>query len=48
MIMNDSIVEDVELNWFVEFSYAIGHGPRLAPSELLGKAGKLYVAEATP
>ncbi|MHB8743711.1 MAG: hypothetical protein ACYC9L_11365 [Sulfuricaulis sp.] len=46
--MNDSIVEDVELNWFVELSYAIGHGSHLAPSELLGKAGELYVVEATP
>lgn len=28
---NESIVEDGALEWFGELSYAIGHGPHLAP-----------------
>ncbi len=33
MSLNESIVEDVALEWFGELGYAIGHGPQLAPGE---------------
>lgn len=33
MTLNESIVEDPALEWFWELSYAVGHGPHLAPSE---------------
>jgi len=31
--LNESHVEDAALSWFGELGYAIGHGPRMAPSE---------------
>ena len=33
MSLNESIVEDAALEWFVELGYAVGHGPHLAPGE---------------
>ncbi len=33
MSLNESIVEDAALEWFRELSYAVGHGPHLAPGE---------------
>ena len=33
MTFNESIVEDVALEWFGELGYAVGHGPHLAPGE---------------
>jgi hypothetical protein len=33
MSLNESIVEDAALEWFGELSYAVGHGPHLAPGE---------------
>ena len=33
MRLNESIVEDAALEWFGELSYAVGHGPQLAPGE---------------
>ena len=33
MSLNESIVEDATLEWFGQLSYAIGHGPHLAPGE---------------
>ncbi|MCE9520062.1 MAG: type I restriction endonuclease subunit R [Verrucomicrobia bacterium] len=33
MTLNESIVEDAALEWFGELSYAVGHGPHLAPGE---------------
>ena len=33
MSLNESIVEDVALEWFGELGYAVGHGPHLAPCE---------------
>lgn len=32
-ILNESTVEDAALSWFRELSYAIGHGPYMAPGE---------------
>ena len=31
--VNKSIVEDAALAWVGELSYAVGHGPHLAPGE---------------
>ena len=31
MSLNESIVDDAALEWFGELSYAVGHGPHLAP-----------------
>jgi len=33
MSLNESIVEDVALEWFGELRCAVGHGPDLAPGE---------------
>jgi len=33
MAVVESIVEDAALEWFGELSYAVGHGPHLAPGE---------------
>jgi type I restriction enzyme R subunit len=33
MSLNESIVEDAALEWFVELGYEVGHGPHLAPGE---------------
>lgn len=33
MSPSESIVEDAALDWFRELSYAIRHGPHLAPGE---------------
>lgn len=33
MSFNESIVEDVALDWFGEPGYEVGHGPHLAPGE---------------
>jgi type I restriction enzyme R subunit len=33
MSLNESIVEDAALQWFVELGYTFGHGPHLAPGE---------------
>jgi len=33
MSLNESIVEDAALQWFVELGYTLGHGPHLAPGE---------------
>ena len=33
MSPNESIVEYAGLEWFGELSYALGHGPQLAPGE---------------
>ena len=33
MSLNESIVEDAAFEWFGGLSYAIGHGPHLAPGE---------------
>jgi len=33
MTLNESIVEDVALEWFGELGYAVGHGPHIAPGE---------------
>ena len=33
MTLNDSIIEDAALEWFVELGYAVGHGPPFAPGE---------------
>jgi hypothetical protein len=35
--LNESIVEDAALEWFVELGYAVGHGPQLAPGEPAAK-----------
>ncbi len=32
-IINESIIEDVALEWLAELGYAIGHGPHMAPGE---------------
>jgi len=32
--LNESTVEDAALSWFAELGYAIGHGPKMAPSEV--------------
>jgi len=34
MSLNESIVEDVALQWFGELGYAVGHGPYIASGEL--------------
>jgi len=31
--LNESVVEDAALAWLGELSYAIGHGPQMAPGE---------------
>jgi type I restriction enzyme, R subunit len=36
MSLKESIVEDAALEWFGEQSYAVGHGPQLAPGEYAG------------
>jgi len=33
MTLNESLIEDAALTWFGELSYAIGHGPHIAPGE---------------
>ncbi|OYY61207.1 MAG: hypothetical protein B7Y50_04850 [Hydrogenophilales bacterium 28-61-11] len=33
MSLNESIVEDADLEWFGELGYAVGHGPQLVPGE---------------
>jgi type I restriction enzyme R subunit len=33
MALNESIIEEAALEWFVELGYAVGHGPHLAPGE---------------
>ena len=33
MTLNESLVEEVALEWFEELGYTIGHGPHLAPGE---------------
>ena len=33
MSLNESIVEEVALEWFGELGYALGHGPEMAPGE---------------
>ncbi len=33
MSLNESIVEDVALEWIGELGYAVGHRPQLAPGE---------------
>lgn len=37
MILKESIVEDAALAWFDELSYAVGHGPHIAPGEHLAE-----------
>jgi len=32
--LNESTVEDAALSWFAELGHAIGHGPKMAPSEV--------------
>ncbi len=39
MNLNESIVEDAALTWFAELGYALGHGPQIAPGELLAERG---------
>ncbi len=39
MNLNEAIVEDAALTWFAELGYALGHGPQLAPGELLAERG---------
>ena len=34
MTLNESIIEDVALEWLTELGYTIGHGPHMAPGEL--------------
>ena len=33
MSLNESTVEAAALAWFGELSYAVGHGPHIAPGE---------------
>ena len=33
MSLNETIVEDAAREWFGELSYAVGHGPYVAPGE---------------
>jgi type I restriction enzyme R subunit len=33
MSLNESIIEEVTLQWFGELGYALGHGPHIAPGE---------------
>ncbi len=35
MSLNEATVEDAALEWFGELGYAVGHGPHIAPGELL-------------
>jgi type I restriction enzyme R subunit len=37
MSVNESIVEDAALTWFDELGYKVGHGPHIAPGELLAE-----------
>ena len=37
MSLNESIVEAVALEWFEHLGYAVGHGPHLAPGELVAE-----------
>ena len=37
MTLNEFIVEDAALEWFVELGYVVGHGPQLAPGEPAAK-----------
>jgi len=33
MTLNESTLEDDALEWFGDLSYAVGHGPHIAPGE---------------
>jgi len=37
MSLNESIVEEAALEWFGELGYAVGHGPQLAPGEVVAE-----------
>jgi hypothetical protein len=36
MSLNESIVEDADLEWFGDLGYAVGNSPHLAPGEYAG------------
>ena len=33
----ESFIKDAALAWFMELGYAVGHGPRIAPGELVAE-----------
>ncbi|MDO8436565.1 MAG: hypothetical protein Q7S69_00150 [Nitrosomonadaceae bacterium] len=37
LILNESFVEDAALTWLGELGYTIGHGPHMAPGELMAE-----------
>jgi len=42
MTLNESIVENAALTWFGKLGYAIGHGPKMAPSEAAESACAMH------
>ena len=42
MTLTESIFENAALTWFGELSYAVGHGPHLAPGEPEGERDSFF------